>query len=183
MGKNYDIKRIDDELWKQTPEEIQLMVRRFTFIRNEITKRKKKIDRYQKNIKKFRTERRDFERERNILYYQLYKFQVDNLPSVSPTQQKGNNFQWSINLKISDIIRKKYLGSDKKVRERLDEIKDGVTYTMLGDNDYSEDGHEIVKVEIKRIIEKNLVKEMKPNPDIFFEKWKSDDLKMWDYFY
>ena len=55
------------------------MVRRFTFIRDEITKRKKKIDRYQKNIKKFRTERRDFERERNN---KIFKYQKNRNPYI-----------------------------------------------------------------------------------------------------
>jgi len=183
MGKNYELKRVDEEVWKKTPIHIQELRRNFSFLRDEIAKRKKKIDKYQKLVKKLRTEKRNFERRRNLLYYQLYQFQLNNLPSVSPTQQKGNNYQWSINLKISDIIRKKYLGSDKKVRKRLDEIKDVLTYSSLGENYYYEDGHEIVKVEIKRIIEKNLVLEMESDLDGVFERWKNDELKMWDYFY
>ena len=65
----------------------------------------------------------------------------------------------------------------------MDEIKDVLTYSSLGENYYYEDGHEIVKVEIKRIIEKNLVLEMESDLDGVFERWKNDELKMWDYFY
>ena len=183
MGKNYALKKIDEDVWKQTPEDIQSMVKGFHIVNNTISELKDNIVMYQKRIKKLRTELRDYEEERKYLHETLYKFQVNNLPSVSPTQQEDNNFQWSINLNINNIRRKKYLGSDKNVRERLDEIKEVETYMMLRKKSRTEDGHEIVKVEIKKNIEKNLVKEIKPDPDGFFDKWKNDKLKMWDYFY
>jgi len=183
MGKNYTLKEIDEEVWKQIPEDIQSMVKGFYIVSNTISEIKYNIVTYQKRIKKLRTELRDYEEERNYLYETLYKFQANNLPSVRPTQQVNNNYQWSINLTINNVRRNKYLGSDKNVRKQLDEIKDVETYMMLKEKCRAEDGHEIVKVEIKKIIEKNLIKKIKPDPDGFFDKWINDELKMWDYFY
>jgi len=181
MSKNYELKRIDEEVWEKTPEKIQLHRKRFSFLRDEIKKSQKKSDRYQKNVIRLKSERKILEKERNTLYHKLFTFQTDNLPSVSPTTQPSNNFQWSINLKLGDIKRKKYLGSNKKVRERLDELNNTGLFTsrMNAIDDLIKDCRE----EIRKIIEKNLGKEIEKDKLGVFKRWKKDELKMWDYFH
>jgi hypothetical protein len=180
MIKNYELKRIDEEVWEKTPEKIQLDRKRFSFIRDEIKKKQRKIERYQKNIIRLKSERKELVKERNTLYHKLFTFQTDNFPSVSPTSQPSNNFQWSINLRLGDIKRKKYLGSNRKVRERLDELKGTSLFTlrMNSKDDLTEDCRE----EIRKIIEKNLGKEIEKDKLGVFKRWKKDELKMWDYF-
>lgn len=181
MGKNYELKRLDEEIWERTPEKIQEMRRKFSFLRDEITKSNKKIDRYQTKIENIKSDKKEYEKERTLLYHKLVTFQMDNIPSVSPTVQPGNNYQWSINLTIGDVKRKKYLGSDKKVRKKLNEITDDDKFTSKTlTNDFIKECRE----EIRKIVQKNLMKEMETEKDlvIIFKKWKKDELKMWDYF-
>jgi hypothetical protein len=182
MGKNYELKRIDEEVWEQTPEHIQEMRRRFSFLRDEITKSNKRIEKYQSTIRKTKIDKKEYEKERTLLYHKLVTFQIGRIPTVSPTVQPGNNYQWSINLTIGDVKRKKYLGSNKKVRERLDEIYhlDIFTSTM---NSLTDDLTEHCRKEVRKIVQKNLMKEMETEKDlvIIFKKWKKDQLKMWDY--
>lgn len=182
MTKKFELKRIDEDVWEQTPLHIQEMRRRFSFLRDEISQSNKKIEKYQNSIRKLKTEKKQLEKERTILYNKLVTFHTENLPSVSPTVQPGNNFQWSINLKIGDISRKKYLGSNKRVRKKLDEIKD---FTLYSDRIYNkkDDLTESCREEIRKIIQKNLIKEMESDSLGVFKRWKKDELKMWDYLY
>lgn len=187
MGKNYELKRVEEEIWEQTPDHIQVKRRRFSFLRDEITKTKKKIDRHQKSIVKLKDELKEFETERNSLYPELVTFQTNNFPSVSSTLKKKNieskyHYQWSINLTIGDIKRKKYLGTNKIVRERLDEINNDDRYTSK--LRFNKDLEEYCREEIRKIIRTNIGKEMmseKGKVDLY-KKWRKNDLKMWDYF-
>ena len=179
MSKNYQLKYVDEEVWEQTPNEIQEKKKRFTNLQTWIKQRKKRIERLQTKIKLLQNERREWEKERTQLYSELHGFQENYIPSVSPTQQSGNNNQWSINLKIGTLKRKVYLGSDKKVREKLDEIKDVDIFTskMYQRDDLSEECRE----EIRKIIQKNLTREMEEDFEGVNDRWKNNELKMWDY--
>jgi len=187
MRRKYELKKVDEKVWENTPKKIQDMRRRFSFLRDEVTKSSKKIEKYQGWIKREKTKKKELETVLKEHYQKLVTFQIDNfnIPTVSPTYQKGDNNQWSINLTIGDIKRKKYLGSNKKVRERLDYLKDVDYYTInmykTGDND--EDWTERCRVEIKKIIHRNLVKEMDNDVLSVFKRWKKNELKMWDYFH
>jgi len=182
MGKNYELKRIDEEIWERTPKNIQEMRRRFSLLRDEITKSNKKIERYQFLIKKIKTEKKESEKEKKILYHKLVTFQIGNIPTVSPSVQPGNNYQWSVNLTIGDVKRKKYLGSNIKVREKLDEINNHSFFISKMDS-RKDDLTKECRMEIKRIVQKNLMNEMETEEDlvIIFKKWKKDELIMWDY--
>lgn len=182
MGKNYELKRIDEEIWERTPKNIQEMRRRFSLLRDEITKSNKKIERYQFLIKKIKTEKKESEKEKKILYHKLVTFQIGNIPTVSPSVQPGNNYQWSVNLTIGDVKRKKYLGSNIKVREKLDEINNHSFFISKMDS-RKDDLTKECRMEIKKIVQKNLMNEMETEEDlvIIFKKWKKDELIMWDY--
>lgn len=182
MTKKIELKRLDEDVWEQTPPHIQEMRRRCSFLRDEITKSNKKVEKYQNNIGKLKTQKKNFEKEYINLSRKLITFQTENLPTVSPTVQAGNNYQWSINLTIGDIKRKKYLGGNKRVREKLDEIKDLSLYTSRI-NDLRDDLTESCREEIRKIIQRNLVKEMESDLLGVFKRWKKNELKMWDYFY
>jgi predicted RNase H-like nuclease (RuvC/YqgF family) len=181
MGKKYELKRVEEEIWRKTPLEIREKKYRFSNLRDWIGKRKKKIEKLEIKIKELKLERREWEKEKNKLFSELHSFQYNYHPSVSPTQQVSKRNQWSINLTIGGLKRKVYLGSDSNVRERLDELKFDSKYTTLGEKRHSMDGHELVKEEIRKIIQQNLVNELKNDFDGFNEKWKKNELKMWDY--
>jgi len=183
MNRRYELKKVEEEAWEATPEHIQKMRIRFSFLRDEITKSIKKTERYQKSINKEKKVKKEYEIEIKELYQKLVTFQTDNfnIPTVSPTYQEGSNFQWSINLTIGDIKRKKYLGSNRKVRERLDEIKDVDYYTTTINS--MDDWNKQCRVEIQKIIHRNIVAEMNDDLLNVFKKWKKNELKMWDYFH
>ena len=181
MGKNYELKWVDDDVWEQTPLDIQEKKSRFGIIQHYIKVRKKRIERLKKKIKELQLERTEWEKERTILYTDLSEFQNNYIPSVNPTTQSGNNFQWSINLKIGNLKRKVYLGTNINVRTKLDEIKDTDLFVFkMGTRD---DLTEECREEIRKIIQKNLVKEMEKDYQDVYKRWGKNKLKMWDYFY
>lgn len=182
MGKKYELKRIEEEIWRETPLEIRNKKYRFSDLRDWILKNDKSIERLEKKIKKLKLEKREWLREKNKLYSELHSFQFNYHPSVSPTQQRDKNYQWSINLTIGGLKRKKYLGSNSKVREKVDEIKDIEIFgRKISDirNDLMKECNE----EVRKIIQKNLISELEKDFDGFNEKWKNNELKMWNFLY
>ena len=182
MSKKFELRWVDDEVWKETPTDIQEKKIRFGVLQHFIKIRKRRIERLKKKIKELQLERSDWEKERTVLYHDLISFQKQYIPSVSPTVQPSNNFQWSINLTIGILKRKKYLGSNENVRKRLDEIKDIDIFSKKKD-DMRNDLTKECREEIRKIIQKNIVKEMENDFDGVTKKWENDELKMWDYFY
>jgi len=183
MGKKDELKRIEEEIWRQTPLEIREKKYRFSNLRDWITKRKRRIESLEKKLKELKLERREWEKEKNKLFSELHSFQFDYHPSVLPTQQRNKNWQWSVNLTIGGLKRKVYLGSDSKVRSGLDDLKDSSTYTSLGEKIHTLDGHEQVKVEVTKIIQRNLIKELEKDFEGVNEKWKNNELKIGNYFF
>lgn len=181
MSKKFELSWVDEEVWSKTPDEIQEKKTRFGDLQHWIKIRKKRIERLKTKINKLQKERREWEKERTSLYNELISFQKEYIPKVNPTPQPGNNYQWSINLDLGGKKRKKYLGSNKNVRSKMDEIKDLELFLpKIGDrNDLQEE----LREEIRKIVQRNLVKEMENDFDGVVQRWKDDKLKMWDYFY
>jgi len=180
MARNYELRWVDDEVWDQTPLDIQEKKTRFGTLQHWIRIRKKKIDRLNKEIKDLKLGRIEWEKERLVLYKDLHSFQKSYIPKVNPTTQPGNNWQWSINLTIGNNTKKLYLGSNKKVREKVDEIKDIEIFRPKWNNKGGELNDEL-REEIRKTIQKNLVYEMKEDMEGVVEKFENKQLKMWDY--
>ncbi|MCZ2845090.1 MAG: hypothetical protein O2U61_01110 [Candidatus Bathyarchaeota archaeon] len=182
MGRNYELKRIDEDIWENTKPKIQKKRKRYSKLRDDIIQSSNTIKELKKEIKKLMVKKKVWEKEKIELYHQLVTFQEKSLPSVSPTSQRGKNKQWSINFSYGGVKRKKYLGSDKKVREKLDEIKNTDVFVLRYKNEI-DDLKEECGNEIKKIIEKNLMNEMKTEEEqvIILKKWKKDELNIWDY--
>lgn len=182
MSKKFELSWVDDEVWGKTPNEIQEKKTRFGVLQHYIKIRNTRIERLKTKINKLQVERKGWEKERTSLYNELITFQKEYIPTVNPTTQVDNNYQWSINLSIGGKKRKKYLGSNKNVRKRLDEIKD-IEIFLPKMTDIRNDLTSECREEIRRIIQKNLIKEMESDFKGVVQKWKDNDLKMWDYFY
>tara|TARA_R110001599_G_scaffold214286_2_gene412322 strand:- start:2514 stop:3068 length:555 start_codon:yes stop_codon:yes gene_type:complete len=182
MGRNYELNRIEEDIWEKTPEKIQLKRRKYSQLRDDIIDSNKKIKDFQNRIKKLKDEKKEWEKEKIELYHQLVTFQENSIPSISPTSQEGKNNQWSINFSYGGVKRKKYLGSDKKVREKLDEIKNTDVFVPRYKNKI-DDLNEECGNEVKKVIEKNLMNEMRTEEEQvnILKKWKKDELNMWDY--
>lgn len=180
MGKKYELKRIEEEIWRQIPLEIREKKYRFSKLRDLIIKNNKSIKRLSKKIQKLKSDNREWQKEKNKLKTELHSFQFNYRPSVSPTQQSSKNYQWSINLTIGGLKRKKYLGSNNNVRGKLDEIT-GVEKFLPKIRDIKDDLTKECREGIRIIIQKNLINELEKDFDGFNEKWINDELKMWDY--
>ena len=167
---------------EQTPLDIQEKKSRFGIIQHYIKVRKKRIERLKKKIKELQLERIEWEKERRNLYDNLSSFQNNYIPSVNPTTQPSQNYQWRINLKIGGLKRSVYLGSNKNVRTRLDEIKD-LELFLPKINNIKDDLTKECRKEIRKIIQKNLVTEMEKDYQGVYIRWERNQLKMWDYFY
>ncbi len=181
MKKNYQLKYVSEEVWNTTSTEIQDKKKKYSNLNGLIKRREGKIERLRKELKKTQEQVRENKKDRTILLEELQQFSEKYIPSVSPYQSVTNNFQWSVNVKIGNIKKSPYLGSDKKVRIRVDEIKDvEMFYPRLGQmNDLREDLNEI----IRNIIQKNLTKDLEKNFKKVQNKLKENKLKIWDYLY
>lgn len=178
MGKNYQLKYVDEEVWEQTPSEIQEKKKRFNTLQHRIKVRIGSIDRKKVEIKKTQSELSEWKKERNKLLQELQMFQEKIIPSISPYQSKINGYQWSINITLGGVKKTRYLGSNLKVRERLDEIKD---LTLFSKDLYNLEDE--CKSGIRKIIQRNLIDDIEKDFDGMINKLKENKLKMWDYFY
>lgn len=180
MSRNYQLKYVEDEVWEKTPEDIQNKKKRFGTLQHFIKIRKKRIERLKNKLRELKEERREWEKERTQLYKELHSFQTNYIPSVSPTQQSSNNYQWSLNVDLGNIKRKVYLGSDKNVRYKVDEILQIAKYGPRV-NDWKDNLSDECREDIRRIITNNLMKEMEKDNDMIIKKWRNNNLKFWDF--
>jgi len=181
MKKNYQLKYVSDEVWENTPQPIKDKKNKYYNLTGIIKKREGKVERLKRELKSTQELLKDNKIERNSLLEELQEFSENYIPSVSPYQSMTNNFQWSVNVKIGNVKKSPYLGSDKKVRKRVDEIKDIEMFEpRMGQiNDLREELNEI----IRNIIQKNLTKDLEKNFKSVQKKLKENKLKMWDYLY
>ena len=181
MKKNYQLKYVSDEVWEKTPQPIQDKKKKYSTLNGLIKRREGKIERLKKELKSTQELVRENKKERTSLLEELQEFSENYIPSVSPYQSMTNNFQWSVNVKIGNVKKSPYLGSDKKVRKRVDEIKDMEVFEpKMGQiHDLRDELNEI----IRNIIQKNLTKDLEKNFKSVQKKLKENKLKMWDYLY
>lgn len=179
MKKNYQLKYVSDDVWNNTPKEIQEKKKEYTSVCWKIKQQEGKIYRLRIEIKRTQEKLKDSKSIRTELLSELQQFSENFIPSVSPYQSVYNNHQWSVNLKIGNVKKTRYLGSDKKVRLRVDEIKElDMFYNRLGQiNDLREELTEV----IRDLIQKNLSIELEKDFIGVQKKLKENKLKMWDY--
>lgn len=180
MGKKYELKRVEEDVWRKTDVKIRNLKYRFSDLRDLISAGKNELEELNNSIAKKKSDIKKWEIEKRDLYSKLYNYQFNYHPSVSPTQQNGNNYQWSINLTIGDIKRKKYLGSNRNVRKRMDELTGLDTFSNALNHKGGKLNKEL-KDAIRKIVQGNLISEMNINPETVYDKWKKDELNMWSY--
>jgi len=158
MKKNFQLKYVSEEVWMNTPEEIQEKKKKYSTLNGLIKKRESKLERLRREIKLTQQQLRENKKDRTILLDELQEFSENYIPSVSPYQSSSKSFQWSVNLKIGKLKKTLYLGSDKNVRKRMDEVlgKDMYLSVFGKINDLSEELTE----EIRNTIQRNLTKEL-----------------------
>jgi hypothetical protein len=175
MRKIKELHWLDDETWELLPEEIQKDKMKFNTFNSWIKKREKRIENLKIKIGELREKQREWETDRDEIYDKLHKYHKEYGVSVSPTQSpkhSKNSLQWRVNLTIgkeSDIF---YLGSNKLVRKKVDEVQGWVKY--FPDNHKNKDSEDI-KSFIKQKIHKRILGELEKDFDGFMEKFKSKE--------
>ena len=179
MKKNFQLKYVSDEVWKNTPEEIQQKKKKYSTLNGLINKRKGKLERLRREIKSTQQQLNENKKVRTILLDELQEFSENYIPSVSPYQSSSNSYQWSVNLKIGKLKKTLYLGSDKNVRKRMDEVigEDKYLHVFGRINDLSEELTE----EIRNTIQRNLIKELQKDFRGVQKRYETKGLKMMDY--
>jgi hypothetical protein len=179
LKKNFQLKYVSDEVWKNTPEEIQQKKKKYSTLNGLINKRKGKLERLRREIKSTQQQLNENKKVRTILLDELQEFSENYIPSVSPYQSSSKSYQWSVNLKIGKLKKTLYLGSDKNVRKRMDEINGEEKYlTVFGRiNNLSEELTE----EIRNTIQKNLIKELQKDFRGVQKIFETNGLRMMDY--
>lgn len=179
MKKNFQLKYVSEEVWMNTPEEIQEKKKKYSTLNGLIKKRESKLERLRREIKLTQQQLRENKKDRTILLDELQEFSENYIPSVSPYQSSSKSFQWSVNLKIGKLKKTLYLGSDKNVRKRMDEVLGKDRYlTVFGKiNDLSEELTE----EIRDTIQRNLIKELQKDFRGVQNRYETKGLKMMDY--
>ena len=179
MGKNYQLKFVSDEVWNNTPKQIQDKKKKYSNLNGLIKRREGKIERLRKEIKKTQEYLREDRKERTELLEQLQQFSEKYIPSVSPYQSVKNKFQWSVNIKIGDVKKTRYLGSNEKVRIQVDELIGGDMFYMRMSK--MDDLKEELTERIRDIIQKNLTIELEKDFVGIKKKLKEGKIKIWDY--
>lgn len=179
MKKNFQLKYVSDEVWKNTPEEIQQKKKKYSTLNGLINKRKGKLERLRREIKSTQQQLNENKKVRTILLDELQEFSENYIPSVSPYQSSSKSYQWSVNLKIGKLKKTLYLGSDKNVRKRMDEVIGEDKYLPVFGriNDLSEELTE----EIRNTIQRNLIKELQKDFRGVQKRYETKGLKMMDY--
>jgi hypothetical protein len=179
MKKNFQLKYVSEEVWMNTPEEIQEKKKKYSSLNGLIEKRESKLERLRREIKLTQQQLRENKKDRTILLDELQEFSENYIPSVSPYQSSSNSFQWSVNLKIGKLKKTLYLGSDKNVRKRMDEVIGKDKYlTVFGRID---DLSEELTEEIRNTIQKNLIEELQKDFRGVQKRYETKGLKMMDY--
>jgi hypothetical protein len=162
-----------------TPEEIQQKKKKYSTLNGIIKKRKSKLERLRREIKTTQQQLNENKKDRTLLLDELQEFSENYIPSVSPYQSSSKSFQWSVNLKIGKLKKTLYLGSDKNVRKRMDEItKEDKYLPVFGRiNDLSEE----LKEEIRNTIQKNLIEELQKDFRGVQKRYETKGLNMMDY--
>ena len=151
----------------------------FATLSGLIKKRESKIERLKREIKTTQQQLKENKKDRTILLGELQEFTENYIPSVSPYQSSSNNFQWSVNLKIGKLKKTLYLGSDKNVRKRIDEV--------IGEDKYLpvfgriDDLSEELTEEIRNSIQKNLIDELQNDFRGVQNRYEKKGLKMMEY--
>lgn len=185
MRRIKELHWLDDDTWELLPKEIQKDKMEFNTLNSWIKKREKRIENVKIKIGNLRDGQRVWEKDRDEIYDRLHKYHKEYGVSVSPTQSpklSKNSLQWRVNLTIgkeSDIF---YLGSNKSVRKKVDEVQGWVKY--YPDHQKNKDSNDI-KSFVKQKIHKMILMELEMDFDGFMKKFNSNEkgekLKLIDY--
>jgi septum formation topological specificity factor MinE len=171
--RNFRLRNIEKESYDLLPDHIRDKKNEYQTLVTNIKKREKRIEKVMVDLGKLKEELKEMKLNRTEKYNELFEFHDTFIPTISITysgKMKGDkkndsggvyyhsNNSWSITMRMKKRIKNIYIGTDKVVKERLNEIYDTDRYSKLK-SQYVEDKKEIQSV-VKKLVEGNLIKEL-----------------------
>ena len=170
--RNYRLRFLEEESYSVLPEKIQKQKKDYQSLYNRIKKRENTIQKDILKLKKLKNELIILKKERTEKYNELLEFHQMFIPTISITfsgKQKGekrvdtqgfykySNNSWSITMRLKgDKPKNIYIGTDKVLRERLNEIYDTDDFT----NKFHKDDKKKIQRTVKSLVEPLIIKEL-----------------------
>lgn len=171
--RNFRLRFIEKESYDLLPENIMKKKLDYHSHISNIKRREKMIEKRVEELNKLKSELRDMKLRRTDLYNELFEFHDTFIPTISITfsgKQKGDkkndsggyyyhsNNSWSITMRMKKKVKNIYIGTDKVLKDRLDEIYETDKFSKLK-SQYVEEKKKI-QSEVKKLVEGNIIKEL-----------------------
>jgi hypothetical protein len=167
--RNYRLQFIDEESYQLLPPEIRENKLKYHRLDYNIKRREKRIQNTVQKIKELKRELSEWKKERTLLHSQLIEFHETFIPTVSISysgkpkgDKKGeygySNKSWSITIRLKGRVKNIYLGTDKSVRTKLDEIFNTSEYSE-STSKYVEQKRKVQSV-CKKLIQHSIIEEL-----------------------
>lgn len=189
---------LSEESFNQLPKELRDMKLEYQRLYTKIQRREKSLVKRYEKYKMDKSELREWKRERTEKFNQLINLHETFVPIVSITYSKKRKMwgdisnTWSITMKLGGKTFNIYIGTDKNVRIRLNELNQTNEYYQEGGSVKFKTRYEQekkrIQSEVKRYIQPNIVKKLRELNEEFngFETWcqlyKNKELKGMDFF-
>ena len=189
---------LSEESFNQLPKELRDMKLEYQRLYTKIQRREKSLVKRYEKYKRDKSELREWKRERTEKFNQLINLHETFVPTISitmsntPKRWMETNNSWSITMRYGGKMFNIYIGTDKDVRIRLNELTQTNEYYQEGGGNkfrtrYKEEKKRI-QSEVKRYIQPNIVKKLRELNEEFngFETWcqlyKNKELKGMNFF-
>ena len=189
---------LSEESFNQLPKELRDMKLEYQRLYTKIQRREKSLVKRYEKYKMDKSELREWKRERTEKFNQLINLHETFVPIVSITYSKerkrwgDRSNTWSITMKLGGKTFNIYIGTDKNVRIRLNELTQTNKYYQEGGSVKFKTRYEQekkrIQSEVKKYIQPNIVKKLRELNEEFngFETWcqlyKNKELKGMDFF-
>lgn len=189
---------LSEESFNQLPKELRDMKLEYQRLYTKIQRREKSLVKRYEKYKMDKSELREWKRERTEKFNQLINLHETFVPIVSITYSKERkrwgdiSNTWSITMKLGGKTFNIYIGTDKNVRVRLNELNQTDEYYQEGGSVKFKTRYEQekkrIQSEVKRYIQPNIVKKLRELNEEFngFETWcqlyKNKELKGMNFF-
>ena len=189
---------LSEESFNQLPKELRDMKLEYQRLYTKIERREKSLEKRYEKYKMDKTELREWKKERTEKFNKLINLHQTFVPIVSISYSKTHkkwmevNYSWSITMKYGGKSFSIYIGTDKNVRIRLNELTNSKNYYQDGGGNKfktrTEKEKQRIQSEVKRFVQPNIVKKLRELNEEFngFETWcqlyKNKELKGMDFF-
>ena len=171
--RNFRLRYIEEESYDLLPDHIRVQKIEYQTLVSHLKKREKRIEKMMIELGTIKDELKKMKLDRTEKYNGLFEFHDTFIPTISITysgKMKGDkkndsggvyyhrNNSWSITMRMKKKVKNIYIGTDKVLKERLNEIYETDKFSKLK-SQYVEEKKQIQSV-VKKLVEGNIIKEL-----------------------